>query len=101
MAHSNLDKVCRAIELINPEAKILISGTSENTISSIIDTIEWQDTNPISKSDIEAQINNAETSLNDRSIGKSQTEIDNKNSGMTKLRDLGLTDDEIKAITKP
>lgn len=98
MAHSNLDKVCRAIELINSSAKFTISSTSENTVSSIIDTIVWSDTDSISKNDIEAKISNAETSLDERSLGKSQEDIDNKNSGTTKLKNLGLTDDEIKSL---
>lgn len=98
MAHSNLDKVCRAIELINSSAKFTISSTPENTVSSIIDTIVWSETDAISKSDIEARISNAETSLDERPLGKSQEDIDNKNSGTTKLKDLGLTDDEIKSL---
>ena len=98
MAHSNLDKVCRAIELINSSAKFTISSTSENTVSSIIDTIVWSDTDVISKSDIETKISNAETSLDERHLGKSQEDTDNKNSGTTKLKDLGLTDDEIKSL---
>jgi len=98
MAHSNLDKVCRAIELINSSAQISITGTPENTISSIIDTIIWINTDAISKSDIEAKISNAETSLDERPLGKSQEDIDNKNSGTTKLKDLGLTDNEIKSL---
>ncbi len=101
MEHSNLDKVCRAIELINSNAQITISSTPENTIASIIDTIVWHNIDEISKADIEAQITNAETSLDTRPLGQSQQDIDNKNSATTKLKSLGLTDDEIKSITKP
>ena len=48
----------------------------------------------ISKSDIEAKLTEAENELK----AEAQTKIDKKASGKQKLKDLGLDDDEIKAL---
>ena len=83
------EAIIRAIKIINSDAQISISGND-------LDSITWENgTSPISKSDIEAKISQAETELAD----EVQAKIDNKASGKTKLKNLGLTDDEIKALT--
>ena len=61
-------------------------------VATSIDNIEWKDgTSPISKSDIEAKI----TDIKANGTAKEQK----KASGKQKLKDLGLDDDEIKALT--
>jgi hypothetical protein len=83
------EAILRAIQIINSNAQISISGND-------LDSITWENgTSPISKSDIEAKISQAETEIAD----EVQAKIDNKASGKTKLKNLGLTDDEIKALT--
>ena len=83
------EAILRSIQIINSNAQISISGND-------LDSITWENgTSPISKSDIEAKISQAETEIAD----EVQAKIDNKASGKTKLKNLGLTDDEIKALT--
>ena len=61
-----------------------------------LDTIIWEnETTPISKIDIEAKLEQAQNELD----AEEQAIIDNKASGKTKLKNLGLNDDEIKALT--
>ena len=82
------DTVIRAILKINPNAEVSVSGND-------IDTIVWENgTTPIPKADIEAKIAELPTEEEE----KAQTETD-KSSGKQKLKDLGLTDAEIKALT--
>ena len=58
-------------------------------------TIVWENgETPISKSDIEAKLTEAQNELE----AEVQSKIDNKASGKQKLKDLGLDDDEIKAL---
>jgi transcriptional regulator NrdR family protein len=77
-----------AILKINPNAEVTVH---EDNINSI----EWLNgTTPISKEDIEAMIPIVEQELKDAE----QTAIDKKASGKQKLKDLGLDDDEIKAL---
>ena len=77
-----------AILKINPNAEATVH---ENDINSI----EWLNgTTPISKADIEAQIPIVEQELKD---AETQKETDASN-GKQKLKDLGLTDAEIKAL---
>jgi len=79
--------IAKAIKKINPNAEFKYSEQD-------IDTIEWLNgTTPISKSDIEAKIAEMPT--------KEEEEIAKENkkaSGKQKLKDLGLDDDEIKAL---
>tara|TARA_R100001443_G_scaffold19766_1_gene31528 strand:+ start:558 stop:812 length:255 start_codon:yes stop_codon:yes gene_type:complete len=79
--------IAKAIKKINPNAEFKYSEED-------IDTIEWLNgTTPISKSDIEAKIAEMPT--------KEEEEITKENkkaSGKQKLKDLGLDDDEIKAL---
>ena len=82
------DTVIRAILSINPNAEVSVSGND-------INTVQWHNgTTPISKADIEAKIAELPTSEEEAA----QTETD-KSSGKQKLKDLGLTDAEIKALT--
>ena len=77
-----------AILKINPNAEVTVH---EDDINSI----EWLGgTTPISKEDIEAMIPIVEQELKDAE----QTAVDKKASGKQKLKDLGLDDDEIKAL---
>ena len=86
---ATVDAIYRAIKIINSDAQASMAGND-------LDSIVWENgTSPISKSDIEAKISQAETEIAD----EVQAKIDNKASGKTKLKNLGLTDDEIKALT--
>ena len=79
--------IAKAIKKINPNAEFKYSEED-------INTIEWlNETTPISKSDIETKIAEMPT--------KEEEEITKENkkaSGKQKLKDLGLDDDEIKAL---
>ena len=82
--------IIEAILKINPNAVVTVTGSDINTCE-----IEWHNgTTPISKSDIEAKLTQAQNELN----AKAQTAIDKKASGKQKLKDLGLDDAEIKAL---
>ena len=82
-------KISLAIKKINPNAEIVLRGDD-------IDNIEWVNgTTPIPKADIEAKM--SELPAIEEQEG-TQTETD-KSSGKQKLKDLGLTDAEIKALT--
>ena len=82
------DTVIRAILKINPNAEVSVSGDD-------INTIVWENgTTPIPKADIEAKMAELPTTEEEAA----QTETD-KSSGKQKLKDLGLTDAEIKALT--
>ena len=82
------EAILRAIKIINSDAQISISGND-------LDTITWENgTSPISKSDIEAKISQAETEIADAAAKK----IVDKASADAKLKALGLTDDEIEAF---
>ena len=79
----------QAILKINPKARFTINANDINQITWL------ENTTPISKSDIEAMIPTVEQELKDAE----QTAIDKKASGKQKLKDLGLDDAEIKALT--
>ena len=82
------DTVIKAILSINPNAEVSVSGND-------INTVQWHNgTTPISKADIEAKMAELPTAEEEAN----QTETD-KSSGKQKLKDLGLTDAEIKALT--
>ena len=79
-----------AILKINPNAKVTVVGSDIDTCE-----IQWlEGTTPISKGDIEAKMAELPTAEEEAT----QTETD-KSSGKQKLKDLGLTDAEIKALT--
>ena len=82
--------IIEAILKINPNAVVTVNGDDINTCE-----IEWlEGTTPISKADIEAKMAELPTIEEEAA----QTETD-KSSGKQKLKDLGLTDAEIKALT--
>ena len=80
------DKIIAAIRKINADAEVTLTITPDKSWS-----IEWLNgTAEISKSDIEAQFSNVETD---------ETEKENKKaSGKQKLLDLGLSEEEVKAL---
>ena len=80
--------VTTAILKINPNAEVSV-------INNDVDQITWLNgTTPISKADIEAKI--AELPTSEEEAAQKETE---KASGKQKLKDLGLTDADIKALT--
>ena len=82
------DTVIKAILKINPTAEVSVSGDD-------INTIVWENgTTPIPKADIEAKM--AELPTDEEEAAQTETD---KSSGKQKLKDLGLTDAEIKALT--
>jgi hypothetical protein len=83
--------ILETILKINPNAKVTVRGNDINTCE-----IEWHNgTTPISKADIEAMIPTVETEI----ANAEADAIAKKASGKQKLKDLGLDDDEIKALT--
>mgnify|MGYP003126147400 CR=1 FL=1 len=88
MAIEHIDLIVKAILEINPNAKYAIRGND-------IQNIEWlENTTPIAAADIEAKI--AQYPSAEEQNAQKETE---KASGKQKLKDLGLTDAEIKALT--
>jgi len=82
------DTVIKAILSINPNAEVSVSGND-------INTVQWHNGTPeISKADIEAKM--AELPTSEEETAQKETD---KSSGKQKLKDLGLTDAEIKALT--
>jgi len=81
--------LAKAIKAINPESSFTFIGDD-------LDTIQWNEgTTPISKEDIlskQTELTELKKTLGDKKIA-------DKASGNQKLKDLGLTDDEIKAVT--
>ena len=85
----------KAIFKINPNAEFTYQDND-------IDTIQWLNgTTPIPKADIEAkmaELPTAEEEATQKEEEATQKETDAA-SGKQKLKDLGLTDAEIKALT--
>ena len=83
-----VDKIIKSIFAINPTAQFTFEEED-------IDNIQWLDgTTPISKSDLEAKMLTIENE-----IAQAETDKANKKaSGKQKLKDLGLDDDEVKAL---
>ena len=78
----------RAIKAINKDAEFIINDSD-------LDNINWlNDTTPISKSDIQTKM----TELLDGDKNEKTNTANKKASGKQKLKDLGLDDDEIKAL---
>jgi hypothetical protein len=77
--------VIDAILKINPDAKVTVYGTDIDTCEII-----WNDTTPISKEDIKSKMEELENL-------DAQKQND-KISAHNKLKALGLTDAEIKAL---
>ena len=83
-----MSKLTKAILNINPSADFTINADDINQIT-------WfNGTTPISKADIEAKM--AELPTAEEEAAQKETD---KSSGKQKLKDLGLTDAEIKALT--
>ena len=79
-------KIALAINKINSNAKFDFNGDDIDTIE-----INWIDgTNPISKEDIKNMITTVEEEFANKNNKKA--------SGKQKLKDLGLDDEEIKAL---
>ena len=84
-------KVIDAILAINPSAKVVTRGSDIDSIE-----IDWLDeTVEISKADIQTKL----TELNNNEASEIIAEANKKASGKQKLKDLGLDDAEIKALT--
>jgi len=82
--------IVEAIKKINPNAEVVVRGNNIDTCK-----IEFLNGTPeISKEDIKAMIPVVEQELKD---AETQKETDASN-GKQKLKDLGLTDAEIKAL---
>jgi len=80
--------IIKAILEINPNAEVSV-------LDNDINKITWHNgTTPIPKADIEAKM--AELPTDEEEAAQTETE---KASGKQKLKDLGLTDAEIKALT--
>jgi len=79
-----------AIRKINPNAVVTVIGGDINTCE-----IKWlEGTTPIPKADIEAKM--AELPTEEEQTAQKETDAA---SGKQKLKDLGLNDAEIKALT--
>jgi|OM-RGC.v1.032524855 hypothetical protein len=84
-----MTNIIGAILKINPKAEVTVDGDDINTCE-----ITWDNgTTPISKTDIEAKM--AELPTEEEEAAQIETD---KSSGKQKLKDLGLTDAEIKAL---
>jgi len=86
-----IEAIYRAISKINPNAEVSMSG---NDISAV-DTIVWENgTTPINKQDILNLVPECLAEIE----AEAQAKIANKQSALNKLKALGLSDAEIKAI---
>ena len=82
--------ITQAILKINPNAIVNVRGADINTCE-----IEWlEGTAEISKADIEAMIPTVEQEIKDAEANA----IAKKASGKQKLLDLGLSEEEVKAL---
>ena len=82
--------IIKTILKINPNAEVTVRGNDINTCE-----IEWLDgTTPISKADIKAMMPIVEQELKDAETNA----ITKKASGKQKLLDLGLSEEEVKAL---
>ena len=82
------NKIIKAIQKINPQAQVSVS---DEDINSIV----WENgTAPISIADIEVQIPTVETEIANAEVNA----IAKKASGKQKLLDLGLSEEEVKAL---
>ena len=85
-----MSNIIKAIQKINSSAIVSVLGTDIDTCE-----IQWLDgTTPISKSDIKTQIPTVEAEIEQ----EKQDAITKKESGKQKLLDLGLSEEEVKAL---
>ena len=83
-----INKTIAAILKINPDADVTVKNED-------IDSIQWNNgTTPITKAKIEEKLVEVEEEFKNQN----QKTIDDRASGKTKLKNLGLSDDEIKAL---
>ena len=83
-------KIFNAIKKINPNSEVTVRGSDIDTCE-----IDWLNgTAEISKSDIKAMLPTVETEM----ANAEQTAINKKASGKQKLLDLGLSEEEVKAL---
>jgi hypothetical protein len=83
-----MSTIIKAIQKINPTAQVSVSGNDINTII-------WENGTPsISIADIQSQIPIVEQEIANEEANK----IANKQSALNKLKALGLSDAEIKAL---
>ena len=80
--------IAKAIKKINPNAEFTVNAEDYNQITWLNGTAE------ISKSDIEAMIPTVETEI----ANAEANAIAKKASGKQKLLDLGLSEEEVKAL---
>ena len=81
-----------AILELNKDAKFRV-------YDSDVKKIHWLDgTKPISESEITAKLSELKKAYESTKKTKDEQFTKNKDSGKKKLKDLGLTDDEIKAL---
>jgi hypothetical protein len=82
------NKIIKAILKINPTAEVSVSEEDINTIT-------WENgTTPIPVADIQAQLPTVEAEIEQ----EKQDAINKKASGKQKLLDLGLSEEEVKAL---
>ena len=82
--------IIEAILKINPNAEATVRGNDINTCE-----IEWHNgTTPIPKADIEAKMVEVQAEIEQ----EKQDAITKKASGKQKLLDLGLSEEEVKAL---
>jgi len=82
------ETIIKAIQKINLNAEVSVS---DNDINQIV----WENgTTPIPVADIQAQIPTVEAEIEQ----EKQDAINKKASGKQKLLDLGLTEEEVKAL---
>ncbi len=82
--------IAETILKINSNAKFIIRGNNIDNCE-----IEWlEDTTPISKENIKSMIPTVEAEIEEENNNLET----NKSTGKQKLKDLGLTDAEIKAL---
>ena len=83
-----MSNVVKAILKINPNAQVSVKDDDVNEII-------WENgTTPIPVADIQAQIPSVEAEIEQ----EKQDAINKKASGKQKLLDLGLTEEEVKAL---
>ena len=82
-----MTRLIDAIVTINPNAEVSI-------LDNDYDKITWHNIEPISKATLDAKVSEMETAKADEETQKENK----KTSGKQKLKDLGLDDDEIKAL---
>jgi hypothetical protein len=83
-----IQAIYKAIKKINPNAQASMSGED-------INTLVWENgTTPINKQDILDLVPECIAEIE----AEEQAKIDNKQSAISKLKAIGLTDEEIKTL---